>query len=217
MFKSSFYLLTMLLASGSALALTCASENDSGCISSAESAKDCSALGYSLEKVADCSHYLSCPFNTDYKVCITVGCPEGYSQGTCPTFLLAGQTCETTLVDGVSCYKISGNAIEVDPTPDDPSTLTDCCECEATAGYTWNGSKCVLRCDTYIGSYISDKNSSLYANCVSCEKDNKYNRYAFVGSNGTITSGVCNKDACNGDTSSFACRAPYCICESHAN
>ena len=53
----------------SALALTCKS-GTADC--SKNQASDCTALGYTSDNVANCKHYLYCPFNTNYKACIAV-------------------------------------------------------------------------------------------------------------------------------------------------
>lgn len=68
MSKLPFFLLPTLLASTSALALSCY-DGSTGCIDTAQASKDCLNLGYSLNE-PECEHYLLCPFNTDYKICV---------------------------------------------------------------------------------------------------------------------------------------------------
>lgn len=52
-----------------AMALTCKS-GDAGCSSSTNTATDCTNLGYSNTDVANCKHYIYCPFNQNYKSCV---------------------------------------------------------------------------------------------------------------------------------------------------
>ena len=80
-------LLTLMLTSTSALALTCANDygGNAGCASNTTAAGDCRTLGYSTEDVTRCNHYLYCPFDPKYKKCVVpaLNC-SGYNLASCP-------------------------------------------------------------------------------------------------------------------------------------
>lgn len=73
-----------LLWTASANAISCVTgKTASGCTGSTNTAADCKALGYSKIETPNCNHYLRCPFDDSYKICVNdpqgTQCPDGYS------------------------------------------------------------------------------------------------------------------------------------------
>lgn len=70
MSKLPFFLFCALFISSSAFALSCSDGTSAGgCIDQSTSAEDCAKLGYSANE-PDCEHYIYCPFNDQYKLCV---------------------------------------------------------------------------------------------------------------------------------------------------
>ena len=56
-----------------AQSITCVKDygGENSCVNNQDTAGDCAILGYSTENVKDCAQYLRCPFNSDYKICVS--------------------------------------------------------------------------------------------------------------------------------------------------
>lgn len=116
-----------MLWSCSAFALTCANGSTAtGCTGSTNTAADCKALGYTREEVPNCNHYLRCPFDENYKICVSdpqgSQCPDGYSLS------VTKDSCGTALG-----WKFLTNG---------KVSTYDCgkCECAAPAECSWDSS-----------------------------------------------------------------------------
>ena len=112
-FKFFANLALFLFSANIAFALTCRNDysGTSGCAGNKTPAGTCETLGYYTSDVANCGHYIYCPFDTNYKRCVVVtdsgtGCEsKGYSTNK-PTE--TGYLCKdvTVALNGVNktCY-----------------------------------------------------------------------------------------------------------------
>ena len=57
-----------------AMAITCGDSDE--CNDKSTAAQKCTDLGYSLNEVENCEHYVKCPFNTKYMKCVDYTTPE---------------------------------------------------------------------------------------------------------------------------------------------
>ncbi len=73
-FKFFAYLALFLFSANFAFALTCRNDysGTSGCADNKTPAGNCETLGYSTANVANCRHYIYCPFDTSYKRCTAI-------------------------------------------------------------------------------------------------------------------------------------------------
>ena len=103
--KSSICGVLTLLSTTSAFALTCVNDygGTASCASSSSKAGDCETLGFSKDSVANCEHYIYCPFDTNYKRCVSFDC-TGYTLFSCPT----NGYCNSCKAGGYTYYTLDG-------------------------------------------------------------------------------------------------------------
>ena len=127
-FKFLINLALFLFSANFAFALTCRNDysGSSGCAGNNTPAGNCETLGYSTANVANCDHYIYCPFDTSYKRCTTLK-----NSSDCSDYPL------TECPDNGIC----------EDCPDDSSykKLTDC-----ESGYTLNSSDTECEEEQYI-------------------------------------------------------------------
>ena len=149
---SVFGFLPALLFSVSAHALSCFPNysGSTGC-DTTDTAGDCKTLGYDTEDVTGCTHYIYCPFNTDYKVCIN----KGDDSTTTPTCKDGGYSdtkdrlatkCTEVSYKGLTCYNCSYSIIDPGLTPS-----TSCADKAAQ-----------IQDLAQIGTYLAECESSRY-------------------------------------------------------
>ena len=188
-----------LLSASSALALTCVTGNNTGCSDEATAAAECESLGYSKKADKNCEHYLICPFDNDYRICVskkceklgytmddknwcdydygsTVYCPYDHSYTACTGIL--SYLCPDGYTDGIY-YEDSDcpAGYKVDTLIFNGTECGTCIESdyECPSGYKYN----LTLSDCGSGSWELVSHSS-DKNCKKCQARNNCSDYTFT-------------------------------------
>ncbi len=101
----------ILFSTNFAFALTCRNDysGTSGCAGNQNAAGNCETLGYYTSDVANCRHYIYCPFDTSYKRCTSTDKCNKNKDSNCLIWSSSDTDCQC--IKCISGYELNENSI----------------------------------------------------------------------------------------------------------
>ncbi len=221
-FKFFAYLALFLFSANFAFALTCRNDysGTSGCAGNKNAAGNCETLGYYTSDVANCGHYIYCPFDTSYKRCTTLKnssdcsdypltkCPDNGICNKCPTDetykkLTGCKSGYTLNATKTACIENTCPIVEFEVNTSSSTSVTvkvqsttsqDISKCGSTEAKGWE----LYNTNTYSGNYLcyACKPKSCpdgYTTEISSQDDCTGSHEQFVAASTSFGNDICGK------------------------